>query len=96
MCAPAQHLAGRRWLELHVGEKTLAADSCRIWSMCQQWKVGVKVMSEQGVAKLSAPGLEREVASTPSAVSMGPCNKTRKKTHKCLVNLYPFRNSFPK
>lgn len=65
--------------------------------MCEQLKVGVKVMSEQGVAKLPAPGLEREVASTPSAVSMGLCNKTRKKTKpKCLMNLYRFRNSFSK
>lgn len=60
-------------------EKTLAVDFCKSWSMCEQLKVGVKVMSEQGVAKLPAPGLEREVASTPSAVSMGLCNKTRKK-----------------
>lgn len=46
--------------------------------MCGQLKVGVKEMSKQGVAKLSAPGLEREVASTSSAVSMDPCNKNGK------------------
>lgn len=46
--------------------------------MCGQLKVGVEEMSKQGVAKLSAPGLEREVASTSSAVSMDPCNKNGK------------------
>lgn len=40
---------------------------------------GVKEMGEQGVVKLPAPGLGREVASAASEVSMGPCNKTRKK-----------------
>lgn len=55
-------------------------------------EVGVKEMSEQGVAKLSAPGLAREVASTPSAVSTDPCHIPGKKP-KCLMNLCPFRNS---
>lgn len=62
-----------------MGGKALAVDFCRGWSTCGQLKVGVKEMTKQGVAKLSAPGLEREVASTSSAVSMGPCNKNRKK-----------------
>lgn len=39
---------------------------------------GLKEMSEQGVVKLSATGLEREVASAAGEVSKGPCNKTRK------------------
>lgn len=61
-----------------MGGETLAVDFCRSRTMCGRLKVGVKEMSEQGVSKLSAPGLETEVASTPSAVSMGPCNKTEK------------------